>query len=107
MTVIDEVLYELRKTENSTSTLDLRWGLTAEVKEGRYARLSVIEHAFEFILRIHRRAKRIGKVIPYKRSQLRAIEIMEKICENMKDYGILPIMFEERDLLETDALWSR
>jgi hypothetical protein len=33
--VIDEVLYELRKTENSTSTLDLRWGLTAEVTEGR------------------------------------------------------------------------
>ncbi len=34
--MIDEVLYELRKTENSTSTLDLRWGLTAEVTEGRF-----------------------------------------------------------------------
>ena len=35
LAVVDEVLYELRKTENSTSTLDLRWGLTAEVTEGR------------------------------------------------------------------------
>ena len=59
LAIIDEVFYEQRKTENSTSTLDLRWGLTAEVTDGR--------------------AKRIGKVIPYKRSELRSIEIMEKI----------------------------
>lgn len=48
--MVDEIVYELKKTENSTSTLDLRWGLTAEVTDGR--------------------AKRIGKVIPYKRSQV-------------------------------------
>jgi hypothetical protein len=28
---VDEIQAELQKTENSTSTLDLRWGLTAEV----------------------------------------------------------------------------
>eukprot|EP00960_Hanusia_phi_P056529 763303-Hanusia_phi.AAC.14 len=55
MAVVDEIQKELQTTENSTSTLDLRWGLTAEVTEGR--------------------AKRIGKVIPYKRSELRSIEV--------------------------------
>jgi len=65
--MVDEILYELKKTENSTSTLDMRWGLTSEVKDGR--------------------AKRIGKVIPYKRSELRSIEVMEGLCEQMKNYG--------------------
>jgi len=63
---VDEIFKELAVTENSTSTLDLRWGLTAQVTDGR--------------------AKRIGKVIKYNRSQLRAIEVMEKICGEMKQY---------------------
>ena len=45
--LVELVQEEVRKKENDTTTLDLRWGLTAEVKEGR--------------------AKRLGKVIPYKR----------------------------------------
>jgi hypothetical protein len=36
MALVDEIQYELKKTENSTNTLDLRWGLTAEVTDGRY-----------------------------------------------------------------------
>jgi hypothetical protein len=39
--------------------------------------------AFEMTLNQHmglnHRAKRIGKVIPYKRSELRSIEVMEKV----------------------------
>jgi len=53
--VTEVVLSEVRKKENDTTTLDLRWGLTAEVKEGK--------------------ARRLGKVIPYKRSELLAVEV--------------------------------
>ena len=53
--IVEVVREEVHKKENDTSTLDLRWGLTAEVKEGK--------------------ARRLGKVIPYKRSELLATEI--------------------------------
>lgn len=63
---VDEMLKELATTENSTSTLDMRWGLTATVTDGR--------------------AKRIGKVIKYNRSELRAVEVMEAICSKMRSF---------------------
>ena len=53
--IVEVVREEVHKKENDTSTLDLRWGLTAEVKEGK--------------------ARRLGKVIPYKRSELLATEM--------------------------------
>mmetsp|Transcript_14182 Transcript_14182/g.33441 ORF Transcript_14182/g.33441 Transcript_14182/m.33441 type:complete len:622 (-) Transcript_14182:216-2081(-) len=89
MATIDEIRTEQKKTENSTSTLDLRWGLTSEVKEGR--------------------AKRIGKVIPYKRSELRSIEIMEKVCERMKDYvkfGKVPGEFQLKLHKDIKDVWG-
>lgn len=60
---------ELRKEMDETDgdSIDLRWGLTAEVEDGR--------------------PKRIGKVIPYQRSELRSIEVMETLCEGvMQNY---------------------
>lgn len=33
---------QVRKKENDTTTLDLRWGLTAEVKEGKARRLGKV-----------------------------------------------------------------
>jgi len=81
---VDEIFKELATTENSTSTLDLRWGLTAEVKEGR--------------------AKRIGKVIKYNRSQLRSIEVMEKICGEMKKYQRYTEVKDEFQLKTKDQI---
>mmetsp|Transcript_51804 Transcript_51804/g.105448 ORF Transcript_51804/g.105448 Transcript_51804/m.105448 type:complete len:331 (-) Transcript_51804:220-1212(-) len=61
---------ELRKEMDDTDdgdSIDLRWGLTAEMEDGR--------------------PKRIGKVIPYHRSELRSIEVMETLCDGvMKNY---------------------
>jgi hypothetical protein len=33
------------------------------------------------------RAKRLGKVIPYKRSELRSVEIIEGLCAKLSSYG--------------------
>jgi len=55
--------------EADGDSLDLRWGLTADTEAGK--------------------PKRIGKVIPYQRSELRSIEIMEGLCEGvMQNYTI-------------------
>jgi hypothetical protein len=63
--------------------------------------LGFIEHTDIFAADVQCRAKRIGKVIPYKRSQLRSIEIMEKICENMKDYGMLAQFLRKAEFTNT------
>jgi len=74
----------VRKKENDTTTLDLRWGLTAEVKEGK--------------------ARRLGKVIPYKRSELLAVELMEHVCDSMKDFGVYKGVLGESQLVKMSEL---
>ena len=82
--VVEVLREEVRKKENDTSTLDLRWGLTAEVKEGK--------------------ARRLGKVIPYKRSELLATELMEKVCNSMTDYGTYRGVEGETQMIQMAAL---
>ena len=82
--VAEVVLGEVRKKENDTTTLDLRWGLTAEVKEGK--------------------AKRLGKVIPYKRSEVLAVEVMESTCDHMKDFGVYKGVAGESQLVRMSVL---
>ena len=82
--VAEVVLGEVRKKENDTTTLDLRWGLTAEVKEGK--------------------AKRLGKVIPYKRSEVLAVEVMESACDQMKDFGVYKGVAGESQLVLMSVL---
>ena len=62
--LVELVQEEVRKKENDTTTLDLRWGLTAEVKEGR--------------------AKRLGKVIPYKRYPVSSRNVSQDVHTNCR-----------------------
>ena len=84
--LVELVQEEVRKKENDTTTLDLRWGLTAEVKEGK--------------------AKRLGKVIPYKRSELLATEILDVACNGIKDFGVYTGVEGEKQLIKKSVLRS-
>ena len=61
---------QVRKKENDTTTLDLRWGLTAEVKEGKARRLGKVSTLFCGLVSVLRRRYGWGCPTPPHRSNV-------------------------------------